>query len=51
MGLNPEEALRKTTSKFAGRFRYIEKKARERGVKLEDMTLKEMDALWEEAKG
>jgi len=49
-GVNPEEALRKTTAKFIARFRHIEKKAREQGRKLEAMSLAEMDALWDEAK-
>ena len=50
VGVNAEEALRKSTSKFVSRFRYIEMKAAEQGRKLEDMTLQEMDALWDEAK-
>lgn len=50
VGVNPEDALRKTISKFISRFRYIEMKAADAGKSLSDMTLKEMDALWEEAK-
>ena len=50
VGVNAEEALRKSTSKFVSRFRYIEIKAAEAGRKLEDMTLEEMDVLWDEAK-
>lgn len=50
IGLNPEEALRKTISKFISRFRYIEMSAKEQGRALVDMTLAEMDALWDEAK-
>lgn len=50
VGVNPEEALRKTISKFIHRFRHIEMRARELGEKLSDMTLEEMDVLWEEAK-
>ena len=50
LGVHPEEALRKTTTKFMERFGYIEKKAKERGVEPRQMTLKEMDALWDEAK-
>jgi tetrapyrrole methylase family protein/MazG family protein len=50
IGVNPEDALRKTISKFISRFRYIEIKAADDGRKLSDMTLKEMDELWEEAK-
>jgi tetrapyrrole methylase family protein/MazG family protein len=50
VGVNPEDALRKTISKFISRFRHIEMVAAEKGVKLSEMTLKEMDSLWEEAK-
>jgi tetrapyrrole methylase family protein/MazG family protein len=50
IGVNPEDAHRKTISKFIHRFRYIEMKAAEHGRKLSDMTLDEMDKLWDEAK-
>ncbi len=50
VGVNAEEALRKTISKFISRFRYIEMKAADEGRQLSDMTLDEMDALWDEAK-
>jgi len=50
IGVNPEEALRKTISKFISRFRYVEMAAAERGEKLADMSLAEMDALWDKAK-
>jgi len=50
IGVNPEDALRKTISKFISRFRYIEMAAADSGRKLADMTLAEMDALWDEAK-
>lgn len=48
--LNPDTALEKTNRKFIKRFNYIEKKAKERGVTLDEMTLIEMDELWNEAK-
>jgi tetrapyrrole methylase family protein/MazG family protein len=48
--VNPEDAHRKTISKFIDRFHYIEKKAAQQGQKLSDMTLAEMDRLWNEAK-
>jgi tetrapyrrole methylase family protein/MazG family protein len=48
--VNPEDAHRKTISKFIYRFRYIEMKAAEQGRKLSDMSLAEMDSLWDEAK-
>jgi len=50
IGVNPEDALRKTITKFISRFRYIEMKAADNGRKLSDMTLSEMEKLWEEAK-
>lgn len=50
VGVNPEDALGKTIAKFISRFRYIESKAVEAGRSLPEMTLEEMDALWEEAK-
>lgn len=48
--INPEDSLRKTIAKFISRFRYIEMKAADIGKRLSDMTLEEMDKLWEEAK-
>jgi tetrapyrrole methylase family protein / MazG family protein len=51
IGVNPEDAHRKTISKFIHRFRHIEMTAAEQGRKLSDMTLDEMDKLWDEAKG
>ncbi|MCX7981682.1 MAG: nucleoside triphosphate pyrophosphohydrolase [Syntrophales bacterium] len=46
-----EEALRNTTDRFVERFSYIEDRLKAKGKKLEEATLEEMDALWEEAKG
>jgi MazG family protein len=48
--INPEEALEKTNMKFIQRFQYLESKASEAGKDLQEMTLKEMDAYWDEAK-
>lgn len=48
--INPDTALEKTNQKFIRRFGYIEQKAHEMGKTLPEMTLAEMDALWEEAK-
>ena len=48
--LNPDTALESTCNKFRKRFTYVELKAREQGKALRDMTLAEMDALWDEAK-
>lgn len=49
-GITPENALEKTNHKFMARFNYLEQKAREAGKVLKDMTLGEMDELWNEAK-
>ena len=51
LNVNPEIALRKANQKFVRRFSYIEKKAREKGKSLEEMSLEEMEELWQEAKG
>ncbi len=48
--LNPDTALERTNKKFITRFNYVEQKAREMGKDLKDMTLGEMDKLWDEAK-
>jgi tetrapyrrole methylase family protein/MazG family protein len=50
LSVHPEEALQKTISKFIRRFKYIEQKSREQNKHLKDMTLEEMDVLWEESK-
>lgn len=50
MGINPEDALERTNKKFIRRFQYMEEKAAEQQRSLHDMTLEEMDALWNEAK-
>ena len=49
-GLNPDSALEHTNQKFTRRFNYMEEKAIQQGRKLREMTLEEMDVLWEEAK-
>lgn len=48
--INPEEALRKTINRFIDRFQYIEAQAALAGRLLQDMTLEEMDVLWNQAK-
>jgi nucleoside triphosphate diphosphatase len=50
LGVNPEDALRKTISKFIHRFRYIEEHAEQAGRSLNDMTLEEMETLWQKSK-
>lgn len=48
--LNPDNALEHTNQKFIRRFGYVEQKAKEQGRELKDMTLEEMNSLWNEAK-
>ena len=48
--IKPDNALEQTNLKFIKRFNYIEAKAKENGKELKDMSLAEMDALWNEAK-
>lgn len=48
--INPEIALTKTVEKFIKRFEYIEESAKKMGKDLKDMTLSEMDELWNKAK-
>jgi MazG family protein len=50
MKVDPEQALRGTNAKFRARFGYVERKLAERGRKLEDSNIAEMEALWQEAK-
>ena len=49
-GIDPEGALERTNKKFIRRFGYVEQAAAERGVALADMSLAEMDELWNECK-
>ncbi len=50
INVNPEDALRKTIEKFIQRFRHIEIQSSQQGKKLSEMTLAEMNVLWNEAK-
>ncbi|MCX7914252.1 MAG: nucleoside triphosphate pyrophosphohydrolase [Thermodesulfovibrionales bacterium] len=47
LNVDAEEALKKSINKFIRRFSYIETKAKEKGKRLTDMTLEEMDEIWE----
>ena len=49
-GIRPDNALEKTNLKFIARFNHVEARARKMGKKLNEMTLAEMDELWDEAK-
>lgn len=48
--INPDNALERTNKKFIARFGYVEQKAKEQDRRIQDLTLEEMDALWNEAK-
>jgi XTP/dITP diphosphohydrolase len=49
-GIDPENALEKTNQKFIRRFNYLEEKTIKQGKSLKNMTLAEMDIIWNEAK-
>jgi MazG family protein len=49
-GIDPEAALEKTNRKFIKRFNYLEKETLSKGISLHDMSLDEMNVIWEAAK-
>jgi XTP/dITP diphosphohydrolase len=49
-GINPENALERTNRKFIKRFNYLESKTIAKGLSLKDMSLAEMETIWQEAK-
>lgn len=49
-GINPENALERTNKKFIKRFNYLEQQTITQGIDLKDMSLAEMDKIWEQAK-
>jgi tetrapyrrole methylase family protein / MazG family protein len=50
IGVNPEDSLRRTNTKFINRFKYIEKRLEENGKSITESNLEEMDKYWEESK-
>ena len=48
--LKPDNALERTNQKFINRFNYVEQKAKEEGTPLNEMSLNQMESLWQEAK-
>ena len=48
--INPDNALERTNQKFIRRFNYLEEHTLKEGKNLADMSLEEMDAIWDEAK-
>ncbi|KAA6339903.1 Nucleoside triphosphate pyrophosphohydrolase [termite gut metagenome] len=49
-GINPDNALERTNNKFIRRFNYLEASTIQKGKNLKEMTLEEMDVIWDEAK-
>lgn len=49
-GIDPEAALERTNLKFIKRFNYLEDKTIKKGLQLKEMSLEEMDVIWEESK-
>lgn len=49
-GIDPEKALNRCCDKFRRRFGYLEENTIRKGLQLKDMTLAQMDAIWDEAK-
>lgn len=50
IGINPENALERTNTKFKKRFLYLESQAAKQGLSLSEMSLEEMDVFWNAAK-
>jgi len=50
LGIEPENALERTNKKFINRFQFLEKRSKEKDKPLNEMSLDEMNAIWEEAK-
>ncbi|HBX20114.1 MAG TPA: nucleoside triphosphate pyrophosphohydrolase, partial [Porphyromonadaceae bacterium] len=48
--VNPDNALERTNRKFINRFNYMEKKVKDQGRSLNEMSLEEMEEIWQEAK-
>ena len=49
-GIDPENALERTNIKFIERFNYLENNVKKNGKSLNELSLEEMDKLWEESK-
>ena len=50
LNINPENALERTNKKFIKRFQYLETQSKKKNKSLSEMSLEEMDKIWEEAK-
>ena len=49
-GIDPESALERTNMKFISRFNYLESRTLQQGKSLKELSLSEMDKIWDEAK-
>ncbi len=49
-GVDPESALNRSSEKFRRRFTYLEEHTLRKGLSFKDLSLAQMDAIWEEAK-
>ena len=49
-GVDPENALNRSSEKFRRRFTYLEEQTLRKGLKFSDLSLAQMDAIWDEAK-
>ena len=49
-GVDPEVALNRSSEKFRRRFTYLEEQTLRKGLKFSDLTMAQMDAVWDEAK-
>lgn len=50
VGINPEDALERTNKKFIKRFTFLEEEVNKQGKNMKDMSLMEMEAIWQKAK-
>jgi tetrapyrrole methylase family protein/MazG family protein len=50
LSIDAEDALRASTNKFVGRFKYVERLCQQRGLEMDKLPLEELDLLWDEAK-
>jgi len=50
IGVDPESALERTNKKFISRFTFLEQEIKLKGLKMDEMTLGEMDLIWNKSK-
>ena len=51
LGINPEDALERTNKKFLKRFQFMEESVRKQGKSIDELSLKEMETIWQQSKG